>query len=86
MAWEVKKDNNKFQFCYISGGYVVVGTRDKTAPMSTTSTESHIDEFDKQTALQNTIKTVLHLHCIASTSALTSTLTSMLTLLVGNGG
>lgn len=57
MAWEVKKDNNKFQFCYISGGYVVVGTRDKVAPLNTSSSETHIDEFDKQLVLQNTIKT-----------------------------
>jgi hypothetical protein len=57
MAWEVKKDANKFQFCYISGGYVVVGTRDKTSPLTTSSSESHIDDFDKQVALQNTIKT-----------------------------
>lgn len=58
MAWEVKKGDNKYQFCYISGGYVVVGTRDKSAPLNTTSSESHIDEFDKQLGLQNTIKSV----------------------------
>jgi hypothetical protein len=59
MAWEVKRDSagTKFMFCYVSGGYVMIGTREKNNPLNTSSDSCYVEEFSTHN-LQNAIKSV----------------------------
>lgn len=60
MAWEVKRDSGtKFMFCYVSGGYVMVGTREKSNPFNTSSESCYVEEFSTHTGIQNAIRTVM---------------------------
>jgi len=58
MAWEVKKDGGqKFTFCYVSGGYVMLGTREKNTPLNSSSDSCYVEEFNSNAAIQNLIRT-----------------------------
>ncbi|EGC38701.1 hypothetical protein DICPUDRAFT_148591 [Dictyostelium purpureum] len=52
MAWEQKKGDN-FIFVYVSGGYVILGTRDTTIQSS--SEYCSIEDFIIKGALQQTV-------------------------------
>ena len=59
MAWEVKRDGGtKFMFCYVSGGYVMIGTREKNNPLNTSSDSCYVEEFSSHTGIQNAIRQV----------------------------
>ncbi|GAM20021.1 hypothetical protein SAMD00019534_031960, partial [Acytostelium subglobosum LB1] len=53
MAWEIKKGPNQWIFVFVSGGYVMLGNRDK----GTTSTADHcsIEDFIIKGTLQQPI-------------------------------
>eukprot|EP01110_Echinostelium_bisporum_P004844 TRINITY_DN2200_c0_g1_i1.p1 TRINITY_DN2200_c0_g1~~TRINITY_DN2200_c0_g1_i1.p1 ORF type:complete len:88 (-),score=11.30 TRINITY_DN2200_c0_g1_i1:92-355(-) len=56
MAWEVKKDDKRYNFCFVSGGYVMYGTREKTNPLNNTSDSCYVEEYASNTQVQNILK------------------------------
>jgi len=53
MAWEIKKNPNLWIFVYVSGGYVMLGSRDKT--ISSSSDFCSIEDFIIKGTLQQPI-------------------------------